>query len=142
MSRSTKIMLGVILTIVVFVGVRVYAEYQVKEQSRRMWDAEVAYYVALADSEIWCFLVQQPEGHTWAFHEEYYDDVIREWERVTRTGLRVQIAEHRDWKHEKYPSVIIIRIIESDKVIFFFHAIPGTPDAGITYWRAEIGEIQ
>lgn len=128
MNKYLRISVSVLLITAVIAGIAL-------SQNKRLFDEEVAYYTELADSEVWCFLVQQPENHTWAFHKEYYNDVITEWERVTRIELRTQIAEHHDWKHGEYPSVIIIRIVESDRIIFFFHTIPDSPDAGVTYWK-------
>ncbi len=98
-------------------------------QNERLFDEEVAYYTDLADSEDWCYLVKQPENHTWDFHKEHYALVISKWDRATRKGLRKRVEEQS--------GITTIRIVESDLVLFFFHAIPDTRDsAGVTYWKS------
>lgn len=129
MNKYLSILTSAILVTAVIAGITL-------NRNKRLFDEEVTYYMELANSEPWCFLVQQPENHTWEFHKEHYDIVISKWERVTRTELRTKIMEHHNRELEEHSSeVIIIRIVESDMVIFFFHAISDTPDAGVIYWR-------
>lgn len=130
---NTRRRLATILVVVVILSV---STFYILNSRKKLFDEEVTYYTELADSELWCSLVQQPEEHTWEFYKSYYDVVISEWERVSRTELRTKIMEHHNREVEDHSSgVVIIRIVESDMIIFFFHAIPDTPDAGVTYWK-------
>ncbi len=125
--------MGIVFVLVVVLSV---STFYILNPHEKLFDEEVTYYTELADSELWCSLVRQPEEHTWEFHRSYYDVVISKWERVSRTELRTKIMEHHNRDLEEHSSgVIIIRIVESDRVIFFFHAIPDTPDAGVIYWK-------
>ncbi|MBA7474725.1 hypothetical protein ES707_10079 [subsurface metagenome] len=131
MNKNARMGLGAILAVALSVSA-----FYILNPRKKLFDEEVTYYTELADSELWCSLVRQPEEHTWEFYKSYYDVVISKWERVSRTELRIKIMEHHNRELEEHSSgVIIIRIVESDMVIFFFHAIPDTPDAGITYWK-------
>ena len=125
MKTSTKIL--IILIVIISVSAALMA-WRISP-NERLFDEEVAYYTELANSEDWCYLIKQPENHTWGFHKEHYDLVISKWDRVTRKGLRKRVEEQS--------GITTIRIVESDLVIFFFHAIPDTRDsAGVTYWKS------
>lgn len=129
MNKYLGILISAILVTAVIADVAL-------NRNKRLFDEEVAYYTELANSEPWCFLVQQPENHTWEFHKEYYDIVISKWERVGRKELRAKIMEGHALKCEYSGGIIFIRIIEADMVIFFFHPIPDSPDVGVIYWKS------
>ena len=129
---NTRMSLATILVVVLSVST-----FYVLNPRKKLFDEEVTYYTELADSELWCSLVQQPEEHTWEFHKSHYDFAVITWKRVSRMELRTKIMEHHNRKVEDHSSgVVIIRIVESDMIIFFFHAISDASGAGVVYWRA------
>ena len=121
MNKSAKIALVIVALAIVFSGVYVYVEYMKFWQEK--WDAEVAYYVELAESKDWLHLhYGTPESleYTWTWNENWVG-TFAAYMNYTRQGMLIEMEDYVKWQEENGVQFIEVglNIDEIDMVIFF-----------------------
>ena len=130
MNKSVKIALGIVALAIVFYGVvNVNMVYMAKKIWQETWDAEVAYYIELAESEDWLYLhYGTPESleYTWAWTHENRVGTYASYLNYTRQGMWKEMEDYVKRQEENGVQLIEVglNIDEIDMMIFFQHPIP------------------